>query len=175
MFYSISGAEQEHVDAAGGGENADVEGAAAGGAEGAQRAHGRRRGHMKPGPRRDRGHVTKRARPAFTRKFLCLKKRTGNLRRRVQTLREALVAAAGGEAATAHNVIGAALAALSVEEQRLATEQAKEKVRAEVAAESDWLKWGELGRKLAPKVLSRFGAAGELLVVDAAKECASQC
>ena len=130
---------------------------------------------MKPGPRWGRGHVTMRARPAFTRKFLCLKKRTGNLRRRVQTLREALVAAAGGEAATAHNVIGAALAALSVEEQRLATEQAKEKVRAEVAAESDWLKWGELGRKLAPKVLSRFGAAGELLVVDAAKECASQC
>ena len=44
-----------------------------------------------------------------------------------------------------------------------------------MAAESDWLKWGELGRKLAPKVLSRFGVAGELLVVDAAKECASQC
>ena len=128
---------------------------------------------MKPGPRRDRGHVTKRARPAVTRKFLCLKKHSGNRRRRVQTLREALVAAAGGEAATPQDVIAAALAALSEEEQLLATEQ--EKVRAGVAAESDWLKWGELGRKLAPKVLSRFGAPGELLVVDAAKECASQC
>ena len=120
MFYSISGAEQEHVDAAGGGENADVEGAAAGGAEGAQRAHGRRRGHMKPGPRWVRGHVTMRSGRAFTREFLCLKKRTGYLKRGVQTLREALVATAGGEAATPQDVVVAALAALSTEEKLLA-------------------------------------------------------
>ena len=92
--------------------------AAPGDAAEAQRPDGGRRGHMTPGPRWACGHVTRRVRPASTRKLLGLKK------------------------------------------QRQANEQAKDRVRAEVAAESDWLQCSELGRKL--------------LVVEAAKEYASQ-
>ena len=114
---------------------------------------------MGPGLRRDRGHVAKRIPSGSTRKFLRLKRWSGcrRRRRRVGTLWEALLAAARGGAATPEDVVSAAQAALAAAEAKLARGRVKEEVRSEVAAEANWLWWGELGRKLAPKLLAREG------------------
>ena len=85
-------------------------------------------------------------------------------------LRESLQAAAGGKAAGPEDVVGAVQAALSDSEWQHLLERAKEAVRAEITAKADWLWWGELGRRLAPKLLAREGAKGVSLVCEAAKE-----
>ena len=128
---------------------------------------------MGPGPWRDRGsHALRRGRRARG-KFSGLKKKTGGFKRRLRGLRPRVLEAAGGAPASPQDVVAAVKAVLTPEERQLLAEEAKNAVRSEVARESDWLYWSDLGRQLAPLVLKTLGSSGEAVVVQAAKTCAS--
>ena len=129
--------------------------------------------HVTPGPWRARGSHARRRWPRKKVAFRSLQKWSGNHRRRMGTLREALVQAAGGEEASAADVLAAARGAFTEEERNLLAEEARDAVRAEVAADATWIQWGELGRKLVPLLLKRLGNLGESLLVEAARESAS--
>ena len=111
-------------------------------------------------------------RPGATsgRKILVLSRHSGCSFRRVGTLRQALVSAAGGTAVGPEDVVAAALAAMTDDERQVLQDQARDRARKEAMADASWVWWGELGRKLAPKVIEREGPKGVSLVCEAAKE-----
>ena len=104
------------------------------------------------------------------RKLLVLSRWGGCRKRRVGSLRQALESAAGGTAAGPQDVVAAMLAALTDAERQVLQDQARDRARREAMADSSWVWWGELGRKLAPKVIEREGPKGVSLVCEAAKE-----
>ena len=98
-----------------------------------------------------------------------LKKCSGRQRRRIADLRTALLRQCGGEAATPESIWQVLERILSKEEMSFGWSKIADELRRSEAADAAWLQWSQLGRQLAPAVLSACGFRGQQLVGTAAR------